>query len=466
MNLILRNGLVQGLQIVSSLVLARALTPGSYGAFAVASTLVGLGGSIGDLGLGQSLVVHEECDERDLSTSAAIVMPSTVAVVVLLGLAGIAIHGTLLSASSPSLLTAAYAGTLVPAALQLAPTVRLTRALKFRQIGVITTSSILTGYVVQVALLLAGLGVWALVLGTYANVLVSLLISVRLGGPIARPRVGDRLRYLVRDGLPYRGPIILAGALGVALPLIVAAVLGQHRLGLWAWSTILAAPVIAVTTIIQSVLVPTLARLYGQYRDQFLMTCDRAARLIALIAAGAAAALVGLAPEIVRQVFGARWIGATGAVQVTLVGIVPMAFMQFISAVVVVRERARTRFTCSLVASAVALAMAYPLMEWAGVTGAAVTSALVFPVVDCVLLARYAGAPLRRATVNVVTVMVGIGAVSVTLNRFATTPAALAAMSAATGVATLAFLWIVDRTTLVYASSFLRKPSTPVLGTD
>jgi O-antigen/teichoic acid export membrane protein len=463
-NLIVRNGIVQSLQIVSSLVLARTLTPSSYGAFAVASTLVGLGASVGDLGLGQSLVMHEKCDEQDLSASAAVVITTTVVLVVVLGLAGVAIHGTLLSASSPPLLTAAYAGTLLPTALQVTPLVRLRRALKFREIGVITTTSVVTGYVVQVLLLLSGVGVWALVLGVYANVIVGLVVAVRLGGRIARPRFGDRLRSLVMDGLPYQGPIILSGAIGLILPLIVVTVFGQHRLGLWAWATILAAPVVAITSIIQSVLAPTLARLHGQYREQFAIASDRAARLIALIAAGAAAALVGLAPQIVRQVFGARWVGATGAVQVALVGIIPMAFMQFLSAVVVVRERAPARFRCAIIATVVTLAVLYPLLRVAGVTGAALASEFIFPVVDCLLLARYAEAPLSRAAANVVGVAIVTGAISVALNQFATTPWTLAVMSIATGLATLGVVWTMDRTTLVYAWSLLNDPRRALRG--
>lgn len=459
--LILRNGLLQALQVVSSVVLAHAITPSDYGAFAVAATLVGLARSVGDLGLSQSMVVHPRFDERDLGTGAAVVLATSISIGSLVALAGVAIHTGLLDGAGPVTLTAVYAGILVVDALRLGPIVRLNRALRFREIAVATTAESVAGIAVQVVLLLSGLGVWALILGGYARAITGVLVYARLGGAIARPRRGGRVRYLLRDGLPYQGPLVLSGALGALVPLVVAAVLSTHELGLWAWSTVLAVPLAQALITVQSVLLPTLARLYGQYRDQFREACDRSARLIALLATAGAAALFGLAPALVDQIFGARWNGASTAVQITLLGIVPLALLQFLSAILASRRQAGLRFRCALIASLVTLALIYPLMQLAGVAGAAVATAVVGPTVDAALLARSAHVPLKRALFNVVAALASIGSISLLLGRLADTPATLIAACSAVAVASAALVWTIDRPVLRYAWALIRKPVLP-----
>ena len=452
-----RNGFLQALQVVSSIVLAQAITPTDYGAFAVAAALVGFARSVGDLGLGQSMLVRREMNEADLSTCAAVVLFTSISVGSLVTVAALGINAGLLSGTSAALLTAAYAGTLVVDAFRFGPIVRLSRTLRFREVAVATTAEALASYAIQIALLLLGLGIWALVLGGYARSIVGVIVYARLAGPIVRPRVGARLRTLVAEGAPYQGPIVLTSALGALLPLIVAAALSPRDLGLWAWSTILAVPVAQALVTIQSVLVPSLARLYEQYRDQFQDACDRSARLVALIAGACAGALFGLAPAVVEQIFGARWTGATGAVQATVLGVVPFALFQFLSAILASRGQAALRFKCALIASFASLASIYPLMDIAGVTGAAVASAVVGPGVDAVLLAYFAKVPLRRAGSNALIALVSIGAISLLAARGADSPAGLALASLSTGVAALMLIWMIDRTVLSYAWSLLRK---------
>ncbi|MGI8801372.1 MAG: oligosaccharide flippase family protein [Solirubrobacteraceae bacterium] len=457
MLLIMRNGFLQALQVVSSIVLAQAIVPSEYGAFTVAATLVGLARAVGDLGLSQSLVVRQDFDEKDLGTSAAIVLASSISIGSLVGLAGVAISLGLLSGVGSAALTAVYAGTLVVDALRLGPIVRLTRMLRFRQIAMATMLESLAGYVVQIVLLLSGLGVWALVLGAYARSIIGLVAYVKLGGPIARPRGGDRMRALLRDGVPYQGPLLLDGLQGAVVPLVVVGALGAHALGLWAWSTILAVPLAQALITLQSVLLPSLARLYGQYRAQFLEASERSVRLIALLAAAAAGSLFGLAPDLVRHLFGVRWVGATGAVQVTLLGIVPLAMLQFLSANLASRRRAGVRFRCALVASGATLLLIYPLMLVAGVTGAALAVAIVGPSLDAALLAHWAQLPLRRATRNIILALTSIGAISLLLGRGADTPVSLGVACLATAVAAVALVWLIDRSVLRYAWSLLRN---------
>lgn len=459
--LILRNGLLQGLQVASSIVLAQAITPNDYGAFAVAATLVGMARAVGDLGLSQSLVVRPDFHERDLSASAAIVLASAVCLGAVVALAGVAVNAGLLSGAGPPGLAAAYAGTLVIDAMRLGPIVRLTRALRFRDIAVATTAEAVATYAVQVALLLSGFGLWALVVAQYARAITGVLVYRRLGGPIARPRKG-RLRHLVIDAVPYQGPVILGGVVGALLPLLVAAQLDARGLGLWAWSTIISVPLAAALVTIQSVLVPSLARLHGQYGGRFAQAADRSARLIAVAAGAGAGGAIGLAPDIVAQIFGARWVDATGAVQVALLGLLPLALSQLLSAAMQARGRAVPRLRCALVASVVTLVAVFPLMLLAGVTGAAVASAVIGPAVDALLLARIAAIPLRRATVDGIVALAAVGSASWLLGSAVDTGPELAAACPAIALVAAALMWAIDRSVLRYAVSLLRSgPAAP-----
>lgn len=460
MLLIVRNGLLQGLQVVSSIVLAHALTPNNYGALAIATTFVGLARAVGDLGLSESLVVRSDFEERDLSTSSVVVISTAISVGSLVAFAGVAVNAGLLSGSGPPLLAGAYAGTLLIDAMRLGPIVRLTRALKFKDIAKASTVEAVVPTFVLVPLLLAGVGLWAVIIAQYARAITGVLAYRRLGGPIARPRRGGR-RGLVRHALPYQGPVILGGLVGVLLPLIVAAELDARGLGLWAWSTILAVPIAAALVTIQSVLLPSLARLYGQYQDRFSQAVDRAARLIAVAAGGGAGAIIGLAPEIIKQIFGPKWIDATGAVQVTLLGLLPLSMSLVVSAAMQARGRALPRLRCAIIASVVTLVVVYPLMLAAGVTGAALASAVVGPTVDMLLLARIAAVPLRRAAYDGSLALAAVGGASLLLGHEVHTAPELAAGCLASAVVAVPLIWAIDRSILKYAWSLLRSGPTP-----
>jgi O-antigen/teichoic acid export membrane protein len=454
--LILRNIVLQCVQVVSSIILARAITPNDYGALAVAATLVGLARSIGDLGLSESLVVRADFRERDLSTTSLVVMSSTVVVGILVAVCGVLARGRLLSGSGPPLLAGAYAGTLIIDALRLGPIVRIMRGLRFKDIAVASTAESVATNVALVLLLLLGFGLWGVVLAQYARAVTGAYFYRRLGGPFARPKRGGG-RGLVRDALPFQGPIILSGVVGALLPLIVAGYLDARGLGLWAWSTILAVPLTTAMITIQSVLLPSLARLYGQHEQRFAEAANRSARLIALTAGAGSGAIVGLAPAIIRQIFGSRWAGATGAVQVTLLGLLPLMMSLFLATAMQSRRRAVPRFRCALIASCVTLIVVYPLMLADGVTGAALASAVIGPAVDMLLLARVAAIPLGRASLDGLVALAMAGALSSFLGPEVHSIPQLAATAVVTGAAVPLIMWIIDRPVLRYAWKLLRS---------
>jgi O-antigen/teichoic acid export membrane protein len=408
---LLRNGAVQTMQILSSLVVARVLLPAEYGTFALATVLVGFARMAGDLGLSASMTVAPTLHARDLQagTWTGVVLASCSAV-------AIGVIGYFVNASSPSVLghlvTAALAVSLVVDATRFAPTLVLTRGLSFQRLAVVAMVETSALYIVQIGLLFAGAGIWALVVGQLVRAIVGAATVAQLGGGFVRPRPSAAMIPRIRLSLPFQGPAILAGLGGLVIPLLIAAQLGRAGVGFWAWATVLSAPFTAIFIGVHQISMASFARLRREVVNRATAAEELVTRVTLLTAAAAAGALFGVAPGIVRYVFGERWQAAVGAVQVNLASLVLLALVTVLAASLDGRIQPRRRLVAALVGTACAVAAVIPLSARFGVTGAAIAGAIVGPLVDAIILGRFARIRVTRALAGAIAVLLGAVIVS------------------------------------------------------
>jgi O-antigen/teichoic acid export membrane protein len=166
--------------------------------------------------------------------------------------------------------------------------------------------------------------------------------------------------------------------------------------------------------------------------------------------------MIGLAPNLIEHIFGPKWTAATGAVQATLFGVLPLALSLLVAAAMQARGRAVPRLRCAVIASVATLLVVYPLMLAAGVTGAAIASAVVAPAVDLLLLARIAAIPLRRAACDGTIALVAVGGLSLLIAHEADTAPILAVGCVAIVILAMPLMWAIDRAILKYAWGLLR----------
>lgn len=440
-----RTGAVQVLQLASTLLIARLVAPGYYGALTIALAALGFARYCSDLGIFNSFLALPVLEHRELETGALVAFALAVVECAALVLLAPVLAGMLHGPADTANIIRALAVCLVFESLRFGPMVRLNRELSFGRYGTLTLAETAVLYLTQIGLLVAGLGVWALVVGQLARAALGTVAYLRWGGGMVLPRRGAPVKPMMFRALPYQGPAIAASAGSMVFPLVLTASLSATGIGYWGWSTVLATPVSALVTIVSGVTLPTLARLRRSAPARVAEASNLMIRAAIVLPAAAAGLLLGFAHPLVTFVFGAKWIPALTAVEFNLIGVVPATLSFFLAAVLESQQRARERLVAILVAQAVGLALALTLPTPLGVAGAAFASAVAVPLIDTLVLGSMAKLDYRRAAAGGAGAFAAASAVALLCSRLATDRLSLAGSLLLALPPMLLIVWFADR---------------------
>lgn len=443
--LALRSGVVQIMQVASTLLVAHFVAPAAYGVLTVALAAIGFARYVGDLGVSNSFLSLPVIDDATFRTGAfaALALAGTEALI-LVGLAPLLaslLHGP----GDSALVIRVLATCLLFEALRFGPTVTLNRELRFGVYGFVTLSESLILYLSQIGLLIAGFGLWALVLAQLARSTLGTTIYLWKGGGLRRPALRVSVVPLMRRALPYQGPAILAAAAGLLFPIVLTVILGTQGVGYWGWSTVLATPIMTIVLIVSGITLPSLARL----RRAEPASVERASKLMVrasiVIPAAGAGLLFGFAHPLIDVLFGNRWGPATSAARLNLIGIVPLTLGYFLAAVLESEQRARERLVAVLVATVAGLVMVAGLGTDFGLAGATFTTAVAAPAIDVAILGWMAKLDYRRAALNSFVLFGSSGAVAWCLAGMVDNVGTLLACIMLGALVSGVFVWYADR---------------------
>jgi O-antigen/teichoic acid export membrane protein len=307
-------------------------------------------------------------------------------------------------------------------------------------------------------LLLAGFGIWALVMAYVVAGVINvsyLLVTVR-GVPM--PTLRGPILRIIRLSFPYQAPLLAQAAVGLIVSIQVASLLGARGVGFFSWSTICATPINTIVFSLEALVAPSLARMLRDDGNQYSQATNVVLLTFATLAATAAGALIGLVPSVVRFIFGARWLPATGAVQMAIVGVVPSSLVAGCASIVNSQDRPGQRVKASLAAGATALIFTVPFTLSAGVTGAAAVAYVISPIVEVLVLASGAGAKLVRLSVRILRIAVPLGALSFVLGQVTTSRASVIGAALVATVAGLGLLAAAERQLVQILWRQIRRP--------
>lgn len=297
--------------------LARLLVPADFGVVALAFVVLGLAGPLGDLGIGRAVVQRADLTQRHVRTGFTLALLLGIGMAVLL--ASVAPVAALLLGDPrvTSVLRWLSVGFAVQGAGVVAGAL-LQRRLDFRRLFVIDTCSYVLGYgAAAVTLALFGYGVWSLVWGGLAQ---SLLSSCALLGVVRHPVRPGLARRELEELLNFGfGASVSACINYVALNadnFVVGRWMGASSLGLYnrAYS-LMNLPHTYAASAISGVLFPAFAKVQtetARLRRAYLL----ATRFTAMLAASAMVTMAIAAPHLVRGLYGPRWIGVVGPLQI------------------------------------------------------------------------------------------------------------------------------------------------------
>ncbi len=253
----------QALTFGAYLALVRLISPSGFGLYAAGTVVTGIGGLFAQSGMLAALINRRDRIDEAASTAFFALLLSG-CLLTLLSLALSPLLGLAFNRSEVALVTAVMSGWLLLRALTIVPDALLQREFSFARRAVVDPLGSLTFAVTAIPLASIGAGVWALVAGAYASMIVQ-AVSAWWFVPF-RPRWREASVSLWREMAGFARPVLIAEALlriSLQIDAVMlgrfrgAAPLGQYRNGL----RLAEQPAGAFISVMAYVLLPAFARI-------------------------------------------------------------------------------------------------------------------------------------------------------------------------------------------------------------
>ena len=300
--------LTQILTLATYLILARLLSPSEFGVFAAGAIVINVGILFAESGMVAAVVQRRDRLDEAAATAVISSFASGFGFALLaLGLAPLI--GLFFDNAKIGEVATMMSGVLILRTLPIVPTALLQRRFSFLRRMVVEPVGVLAFGVTSIVATAGGMGVWALVLGTYANAVADLVLSWGL----ARWRPNLRLASMSmwRELIGYGRHVFVATALergnGLIPEIVIARLLGPASLGQYRYATRIAATPYAVTLAAGSyVIFPALARI-AEDLPRFREATVRSLRWIVSLVTPFGLLLIPLGEPIAVLVFGEIW---------------------------------------------------------------------------------------------------------------------------------------------------------------
>jgi O-antigen/teichoic acid export membrane protein len=306
-----RQALAAVVSLSGGIILARLLSPSQFGLYAVFVFALSVLGIFGDVGLGASLIrnmtepsTHEY---RAVFTAQQLLLAICV---VALFFAAPFIAAAYRLPPDDAWLFRLVSLSLVPTSLQVIPSIRLERDLRFGRLGLVEVSQTVVYNVTAILLVLLGYGVWGLAIAIVARstvgaVLANLVSPWRIGFAWDLAMVRRHIGF----GLPYQAASWVSLAKDSLNPVLVGLLLGAAQVGYLNWAGTLAAYPVLALMVLQRLYLPAFSKM-RQYPAELGRLVEMVVRGTNTIVAPFAILCLVLAVPITRIVFGDKWLPA------------------------------------------------------------------------------------------------------------------------------------------------------------
>lgn len=292
---------------ISTIVTIRFLTPADYGLFALADTVLPYFLIVAELSLSTWMIRVQHFDQYDEKTLFTLTV-FLGAMMSLFAFSLAPLAADFYDNRDLELLLQVMSIIFLVRGIYAVPRALLHRELKFRTISIMDLSVNLSRVVLTLALVIAGMGYWALAAGTVFKELVTAvwLISAR-GVPRGFAVDFGVMRQAVGFGLAATGAGIFWVIYTTADEIIVGKLLGVEILGYYAMAYLLMdLPLAKINTVIGQILLPYFSRLQKHTEelfDAFLKINKGFVLLVSPILVGMAVT----ATEVVPLILGEKW---------------------------------------------------------------------------------------------------------------------------------------------------------------
>jgi O-antigen/teichoic acid export membrane protein len=307
-----RSVLQQLVILCANVYLARLLTPGDYGIFAVVQFALSLFAIFGDVGFGPALIQKKELPtQRELSTVWWFqVGLSSLLVVLVFSLAPWVLGFWHDLPPGTDWLLRGLSLNFLFTVLRVVPSLRLERSLRFGWISALEVLQTIAFYGTAVVMAHLGGGPASFVSASVVQAAMTALV-LNLLSPWRPSLVFDRavLRSILRFGVAFQGKNMAGFANASVTPLIAGSLLGKQALGLINFAQNIAYFPLQLVTIVSRVSFPVLSRLQGN-RRALAEEIESSMRLASMGTHFFVGLCLGLGPAIVGIIYSAKWLPA------------------------------------------------------------------------------------------------------------------------------------------------------------
>ncbi|WP_282580261.1 lipopolysaccharide biosynthesis protein [Nocardioides sp. InS609-2] len=368
--------------LLTGIVAARLLTPNEFGLFAVALVVFTFMGNFADMGIGAAVVRARDDIDRIASTAVTFALINFTGLGVVLALLApfIARAFGAPDATGALRVMCLYLVLCGPAAVPVGLLIREFRQgqrVVFDFVGLLVSSGLL------ISLALQGLGEMALAwsrVGGQAFVVIALLVAAK-----KRYRPGwdrDAAREIMRLGIPLVGASLIGSMLMGVDVFVISRLLGPHEAGVYTLAATIAAwPLGLFLPVLVNVGLP----LFAKIRDDRELVGRLLASCLDMIAGvfwPVSAILAGLAPYLVRVLYGDKWSAAAAILSVIAITKAFEAVMSLVADVLIAGGYAKEYMRSQLARLLLVLpAMWLTVPRWGSVSAAWVTIVVLAVVV-------------------------------------------------------------------------------------
>lgn len=297
----------QGSRFLVSVILARLLSPEAFGVVAVAMTTVVALEILKDLGTGAALIQRTEVDQRLLSSVFYLNIVAGLLAAGLMAFGAPVIAG-FFDTPDAAPVVQAFALVLALGGFTQVHHALLRRRMRFGGVAAVEMIAAVVNGVVSIALALLGLGVWSMVWGNLAGVVVGSVVAWVASGwaPSAQFRLAD-LRAIAGFSLHTAAYNVTTFALENTDKILVGRLLGTAPLGIYTLAQrTISYPLESISRVLMQVLFPAFARAQDDH-EVLRKGYSRAAGAVAFVTLPVMVGVAVTAEPLVRAVLGPQW---------------------------------------------------------------------------------------------------------------------------------------------------------------
>jgi O-antigen/teichoic acid export membrane protein len=372
-------GGVQVLSFISTVLVARWLSPSDYGVMALVGIWTGTIAMVADMGLGWAIVQFEDVQEGELQSCFWLTLLTTGVAYVSLYAFAPAIAGWFDSPQLADVLRVSSV-TLLLFAFRLVPDAMIRKRLQLDKIAQADIIAAAAGMPVMLSLAWNGAGVWALVFGGLVQACVGSVALIAFFPWWPRWQFsGGRIPAMLRYSVSAIGSSLGWSVYSQIDSIIVGKLTNEQTLGIYAMAKQLAImPVTKISAVVNQLAGPVMARLQHD-QERLRASFLRIVRLVTCLTLPLCVGLALVADDLISVVLGDKWAPAVPLFQVFCLYALTHSVEVLLPPVLFARYRSgfMLKWTAALL-----VVMPGPFVagaQWDGAMGVALALVLIYP---------------------------------------------------------------------------------------